>query len=611
MKQKKSLLNTVYANEDNLLEQVRAQIAAGADPNERTEYFETPLRVSSNNGRFDVVKFLFEAGADPTHLNWTTLFHAIAYGTLSDVKKCMHEGSDIHARDTWERTPVLLAVQAGDIEKVSYLINNGADITDLGRCDKTALEYAIQMDDARMLTFLIGLGFDFEDYNHFDYTALMQAADDGAPECVRCLLEHGADIYKKDRSQFSQKTAIAHASTLEIAEMLANAGDDINQMESEVRAKLLGLGRQEKLTISKQDYLTQKYRVYGKANPQECEIPFFYDMVRCNGGSWKARSQFDDKDSIHDQPVWCYERFGKSITAIGNGEFIEIAGEHEDSYDPDFCIYNEVFHHKGGGDFTIYQYPKNVFPPTDFHTATLVGRYIYIIGNLGYHQDRLYGTTPVYRLAIDDFRIQEMETSGEYPGWIHDHSAELKNLSVIRLQGGEIIEEIEGKENYLLNKYDFELDLDTLKWTKHDHAPKSGKLPFFPEEYKRFSHSDRSLLAVEEDNKWRILKIISVHRIDVTEGQIIRFEDETLTVSSDDFLFVVAYSTSESFDSFELLKQAVASNTWNTESLCKVCRTINFPDNVRYSGFAEPTPEELKSFQTWKDEFNEAVVSII
>ena len=83
MNQINPLIKTIYANEDNLLDQVKAQIVAGADPNERTEYFETPLRVSSYNGRFDVVKFLFESGADSSHLDWTPLFHAIAYGQRS------------------------------------------------------------------------------------------------------------------------------------------------------------------------------------------------------------------------------------------------------------------------------------------------------------------------------------------------------------------------------------------------------------------------------------------------------------------------------------------------------------------------------------------------
>ena len=74
MKNDNLLLKTVYANEENLLEQVKSQLQAGADPNERTEYFETPLRVSSRLGRFEVVKLLFDSGADPSHLNWTPLF---------------------------------------------------------------------------------------------------------------------------------------------------------------------------------------------------------------------------------------------------------------------------------------------------------------------------------------------------------------------------------------------------------------------------------------------------------------------------------------------------------------------------------------------------------
>lgn len=118
----------------------------GANPNECTEYFETPLRVASIFGRFDVVKLLFDAGADPTHLNWTPLFHAIAYGSMEEVETCVTGGDDLEARDTWERTPFLLAIQAGDIEKVNYLIEAGSDISDTGRCGKIPVEYAIQME---------------------------------------------------------------------------------------------------------------------------------------------------------------------------------------------------------------------------------------------------------------------------------------------------------------------------------------------------------------------------------------------------------------------------------------------------------------------------------
>jgi len=189
---KHSLLKTVYLNEPNLLEKVRAGLLAGADPNERTEYFETPLRVASRNGRFDVVKTLFEAGADPSHLNWTPLFHAVACGELSDVQSCINSGSDLHTRDTWDRTPILVAVLAGDITKVKCLIDSGASIFGVGRCESPATEYAIQMDDAEMLSFLIQeQGIDIEKFNLFGYTPLMEAAEKQASNCVHWFVENG------------------------------------------------------------------------------------------------------------------------------------------------------------------------------------------------------------------------------------------------------------------------------------------------------------------------------------------------------------------------------------------------------------------------------------
>ncbi|VUD46602.1 hypothetical protein TDB9533_00856 [Thalassocella blandensis] len=606
----KSLLKTIFENKENLLEQVKSHLLAGADPNERTEYFETPLGVSSMLGRFDVVKLLYESGADPSQLNWTPLMHAVAYGSLCQVKDYVENGEDLRARDTWERTPLLLAVQSGEVDKVSYLIEAGANIGDEGRCDKPALEYAIQNDDANMLTFLVQTGSDVEKYNAFGYTPLIQAAEDGAINCVKALLKHGADIHKKDRSQFSQRTAIAQASNVEIAEVLAEAGDDLNQIDADVRATLLKIVEQDKVSLTKEEYISQKHRVFGKSNPEICEIPFWYEMVLCNFNAWKAREQFNDEDSFNDQPVWCGDRFGRSITSIGGGEFVEIAGEHEDSYDPDFCIYNEVFHHKGNGELTIYQYPEEIFPPADFHTATLVNEFIYIVGNLGYPAKRAYGTTPVYRLDINSFEILKLETSGEWPGWIYNHSANLCGQSIIRIQGGEILEKTRDSETHRFSEFDFELNLDSMIWTKHVHKPISGSAPFFPEEYKRFDESERTLFAVEAESKWRILKLTYVHRIDVSEGKKIQFEHETVTALSNDFLFVVAYSTSEPFASFELIEKAVKDKNWKFDNKCHVCRTIAFPKYSRYIGFSGIAEEEREAFNAWKNLFEQGQAKI-
>mmetsp|Transcript_31216 Transcript_31216/g.28392 ORF Transcript_31216/g.28392 Transcript_31216/m.28392 type:complete len:84 (+) Transcript_31216:264-515(+) len=78
---------------------------------------------------------------------------------------------------------------------------------------------------------------------------------------------------------------------------------------------------------------------------------------------------------------------------LEDGKKLYISGEHEDSYDPDFLIYNDVIIQDKEGNITIYGYPKDVFPPTDFHTATRIGDDVYIIGNMGYMQERKFNET--------------------------------------------------------------------------------------------------------------------------------------------------------------------------------------------------------------------------
>ena len=124
-----------------------------------------------------------------------------------------------------------------------------------------------------------------------------------------------------------------------------------------------------------------------------------------------------------EAPIWCAQRFGQSLTLLPDGRVVQIGGEHEDSYDPDFCIYNDVLVHRPDGTIHIFGYPESIFPPTDFHTATLVDEHIYIVGSLGYSGTRQHGVTPVYCLDTESFRIDRVQTLGDAPGWISRHRA--------------------------------------------------------------------------------------------------------------------------------------------------------------------------------------------
>jgi hypothetical protein len=104
-------------------------------------------------------------------------------------------------------------------------------------------------------------------------------------------------------------------------------------------------------------------------------------------------------------------------------------------YDPFFFIFNDVVvYDPHSQSYELYRYPTDVFPPTDFHTATLLGDSIWIVGRLGYMGTR--GTvTPVYRLDTNTLAINKVEIRGESPGWINSHSAEAMGEDIIKIMG--------------------------------------------------------------------------------------------------------------------------------------------------------------------------------
>ena len=222
---------------------------------------------------------------------------------------------------------------------------------------------------------------------------------------------------------------------------------------------------------AKDDYLQGKQPRFGRRNPDIMDIPFWRDMIDSGLSAYRARSQFDDTDSLFKDgnlvinPAWTFDRYGQSLTLLPDGRVITIGGEHEDSYDADFCIYNDVTVFDGKGGFTIYGYPADVFPPTDFHSATLVGSDIYIIGSLGYINARDFGNMPVYRLNCDSFNIEKISTSGDKPEWVFSHRARLLNNS-IEISGGEIIRE--NQTENIQNELTYSLDLDSMCWRQSD-----------------------------------------------------------------------------------------------------------------------------------------------
>jgi hypothetical protein len=192
------------------------------------------------------------------------------------------------------------------------------------------------------------------------------------------------------------------------------------------------------LLATPEQYQAGKHRRFGKANPELMNDPFWLAMIHSGVDAYQAAVKYEGRHKRAKDPIWCASRYGQSWTLLDNGKMILVAGEHEDSYDPDFCIYNDVWVQHPDGRFDIYGYPGELFPPTDFHTATLVGTQLWLIGSLGYRQKRCMGTTQVFVLDLLTMKMRRIDTGGASPGWISRHRARLVDAQTIEVQGGKV-----------------------------------------------------------------------------------------------------------------------------------------------------------------------------
>jgi hypothetical protein len=249
--------------------------------------------------------------------------------------------------------------------------------------------------------------------------------------------------------------------------------------------------------ISRELFDEQRRPKFGNANPERMELAFWDWMIRGAAppatahpgilddvglmfregvlrsvhGPWRARDHFRIPLNREEGPIWTFDRMGRTCTRLADGRMLCVGGEHEDYYDPDFHIYNDVVAFRADGEFEVYGYPREIFPPTDFHTATLIRNRVILIGCLGYPDERAPGVTPVYALDTATYRIEKIASSGEMPGWIFEHDAEFRRgQQVIVIKGGEqVVESRSGRQLTRRNVDDYELDVRTWAWRRVTH----------------------------------------------------------------------------------------------------------------------------------------------
>ena len=213
--------------------------------------------------------------------------------------------------------------------------------------------------------------------------------------------------------------------------------------------------------------LFEKWRspIRASGNPDRMNNPVWEWLIETRLSAYQANALLNGPPSTQVGPCWCFDRFGQSRSELPDGRVALIGGEHEDYYDADFYIYNDLVLTSDSAPPEVYGYPLDAFPATDFHSATLIGDAILLIGNLGYPEHRRAGNTQVLRLDLQTLGISRIESTGDNPGWIHDHTAALtEGGSAILVRGGKV--DLCDGTSLVENIDDWRLNIGTWQWKR-------------------------------------------------------------------------------------------------------------------------------------------------
>jgi ankyrin repeat protein len=209
------------------LTQVKALVEGGAAPDTYIKYGEhktLPIIKASRDGRRDIVKYLLSVGANVNGKSvpdgQTALQEAASMGYDDVVEVLIAAGADVKAKDSRGNTPFQMAFFSDHLDVAELLIAKGVDVNTTGTADISPLQGASSMCNPEKIRWLVQRGAKVNLVTQLEYggqTALMTAVRVGQAECVKTLLELGANPNLKVKSG---ETAVSVAKDTENEEVI-------------------------------------------------------------------------------------------------------------------------------------------------------------------------------------------------------------------------------------------------------------------------------------------------------------------------------------------------------------------------------------------------------
>ena len=207
-----SLLHwAVYYDDENL---VRQLLRRGAQVNIRNEYGASPLSQAAIIGNAGVIKRLLDAGADANEAGadgQTALMIVARTANTQAAEALIKAGADVNVVEQWRgQTALMWAAAQKQPAMVALLLEHGADPD----AQSTPNNWERQVTAEPRMKVLPPGGL----------TPLLYAAREGCSECVRLLIEGGADINKADPDAVTPLLMATLNANWDSAKLLIEAG---------------------------------------------------------------------------------------------------------------------------------------------------------------------------------------------------------------------------------------------------------------------------------------------------------------------------------------------------------------------------------------------------
>jgi ankyrin repeat protein len=210
-----ALHRAIYAGD---VEAARQLVAAGADPRAANLFGATPMMLAASRGEAAVIRVLLDAGVNPDSPNaegQTALMAVARTGNLEAARLLLQRGANVHARESWGGQNALMwAAAQSQPAMIRLLLEKGARVDDRS----TVRDWQRRVTAEGRPKDMVRGGL----------TALLFAAREGCIECLKVLLEKGADIDLPDPDGSSALVLALLNRNWDAAKFLIEAGADVN-----------------------------------------------------------------------------------------------------------------------------------------------------------------------------------------------------------------------------------------------------------------------------------------------------------------------------------------------------------------------------------------------